>query len=428
MMKILVAEQDPHLAGFMAEALMSQNYGVALAQDGAQAERLALAERFDLMVLDLGSRRGTGAGLLVNLRAARPDLPVLVLSEGSKVEERVEILDAGADDLLAKPFAVAELNARIRALLRRGVATEPTTLMVSDLKLDRILRRVERGGNSISLSTKEFALLEYLMLHAGRAVSRAQIIVEVWHLATGITTNVVDVYINFSSSQVDKPKVGKIAKAVQVAFQDLGIFAPSGTQVPVGDESPVPFNNVQTSQSAGTTGSLGKFVPNAQVKLGGSAETAKAQLQKQVEKVLQKELVKQEVHLRSGPDGLVISLGEVGFFDSGSAHLKDAALPTVAKIAATLQSNGYSVQIEGHSDGVPIHNAQFASNWELSSARATELTRLLIEKYGIPPERLSAAGYAEYHPIADNATEGGRTLNRRVDIILRTPVQAKDAH
>ena len=106
----------------------------------------------------------------------------------------------------------------------------------------------------------------------------------------------------FSSSQVDKPKVGKIAKAVQVAFQDLGIFAPSGTQVPVGDESPVPFNNVQTSQSAGTTGSLGRFVPNAQVKLGGSAEADKAQLQKQVEKVLQKELVKQEVHLRSGPD------------------------------------------------------------------------------------------------------------------------------
>ena len=100
----------------------------------------------------------------------------------------------------------------------------------------------------------------------------------------------------------------------------------------------------------------------------------------------------------------------------------------MAKIAETLQSNGYAVQIEGHSDGVPIHTAQFPSNWELSTARATELTRLLIEKYGIPPARLSAAGYAEYHPIADNATEEGRTLNRRVDIILRAPVQAKDAH
>ncbi len=226
----------------------------------------------------------------------------------------------------------------------------------------------------------------------------------------------------FSSSQVDNRKVGKISKAVQVAFEDLGMFPASGTRVPVSDDAPVPFNSIQTIQSAEHTGSLGRFVPNAQSRLGGAPdETTKAELQKQVEKTLQKELGKQEVHLRSGPDGLIISLGEVGFFDSGSAHLKDAALPTVAKIAATLQSNGCMVQIEGHSDSIPIHNAQYASNWELSTARATELTRLLIEKYGIPPGRLSAAGYAEYHPIAENDTEEGRTLNRRVDIILRTP-------
>lgn len=230
----------------------------------------------------------------------------------------------------------------------------------------------------------------------------------------------------FSSSQVDKPKVGRIAKAVQVAFQDLGIFPPTGTRVPVSDDSPVSVNDVQTSQSSATTGSLGRIVPNAQVKLGGSPEVAtpQGQLQKQVEKALQKELEKKEVHLRSGPEGLVISLGEVGFFDSGSAHLKEEALPTIAKIATTLQGNGYSVQIEGHSDSIPIHNAQFASNWELSTARATELTRLLIEKYSIRPGRLSAAGYAEYHPIADNLTEEGRTLNRRVDIIVREPAAA----
>ena len=233
----------------------------------------------------------------------------------------------------------------------------------------------------------------------------------------------------FSSSQVDNRKVGKVAKAVQVAFQDLGIFAPSGTQVPVADDSPVPFNSVQSVQSSDRTGSLGKFVPDAKSRLGGNpGEPGKAQLQKQVEKALRSELIQQQVHLRSGPDGLVISLGEVGFFDSGSAHLKQTALPTVAKIAATLAGNGYAVQIEGHSDSIPIHTAQYPSNWELSTARATELTRLLIERYGIPPSRLSAAGYAEYHPIADNVTEEGRTLNRRVDIILHASPAASDPH
>ncbi len=214
-MKILLAEQDPYLASFMADALTSQNYGVELAQDGEQAQRLALAGSFDLMVLDLGCRRGSGDGLLTNLRAANPDLPVLVLSEGSRVEERVQILDAGADDFLAKPFAVAEMAARIRALLRRGGVTQPTVLAVSDLRLDRIERTIVRDGRSISLSTKEFALLEYLMLNAGRTVSRAQIIVEVWHLATGITTNVVDVYINYLRRKVDGGSQARLIHTVR---------------------------------------------------------------------------------------------------------------------------------------------------------------------------------------------------------------------
>jgi DNA-binding response OmpR family regulator len=203
LMKILLAEQDPHLASYVAEALHAEHYGVELAQDAEQARQLALAERYDLMVLDLGGRTGGGETVLPAVRAARPGLPVLVLAESARVEERVEILDAGADDLLAKPFAMAEMHARIRALLRRSGPMLATSLVVSDLKLDRMERRVERDGQPISLSGKEFALLEYLMLHAGRTVSRTQIIVDVWHLATGITTNVVDVYINYLRRKVD---------------------------------------------------------------------------------------------------------------------------------------------------------------------------------------------------------------------------------
>ena len=225
----------------------------------------------------------------------------------------------------------------------------------------------------------------------------------------------------FSSSQVDKPKVGKIAKSVQVAFQDLGIFSASTTNVPISDDAPIPFNSVQSVEPSDHTGSLGKFVPKAKSKLGGKEEPeSRAAMQKAVEKSLQKELLKQEVHLRSTPEGLVISLGEVGFFDSGSAEFKPAAQNTLAKIAAVLQNSSLLIQIEGHTDNVPIHNAHFGSNWELSTSRATELTRLLIERYGIPAGRLAASGYAEYHPIADNVTAAGKTLNRRVDIILRT--------
>jgi len=217
-MKILLAEHDPHLATFMADALTSQNFGVELAHDREQAQRLAVAGSFDLMVLDLGARQGVGSagdGLLAAVRATNPSVPVLVLSEGSRVEERVQILDAGADDLMAKPFAVAEMTARIRALLRRGGTSQPSMFVVGDLKLHRMERWVERDGRQISLSSKEFALLEYLMLHAGRVVSRAQIIVDVWHLAGGITTNVVDVYINYLRQKVEGPGLPRLIHTVR---------------------------------------------------------------------------------------------------------------------------------------------------------------------------------------------------------------------
>jgi chemotaxis protein MotB len=117
-------------------------------------------------------------------------------------------------------------------------------------------------------------------------------------------------------------------------------------------------------------------------------------------------------------DGLVISLREFGFFDSGSVTIKPAALPALDRIASLLAIRTCRLRIEGHTDNVPIHTSQISSNWELSTARSTELVRLLIQRYRFSPERLSAAGYAEYHPIASNATVQGRAQNRRVDLVI----------
>src|ERR1700686_3620503 len=122
--------------------------------------------------------------------------------------------------------------------------------------------------------------------------------------------------------------------------------------------------------------------------------------------------------MRSEPDGLVISLREAGFFESGSAKMKTASQPAFDRIASMLRAGDYRLRIEGHTDNAPIHNSQFASNWELSTSRATEIVRLLIVRDGFVADRLSAAGYAEFHPVSSNRTAEGRGANRRVDIII----------
>jgi chemotaxis protein MotB len=121
-----------------------------------------------------------------------------------------------------------------------------------------------------------------------------------------------------------------------------------------------------------------------------------------------------------GPDGLVLSLREIAFFDSGSAEMRTSARGAFGRIAGVLGKSSYRFRIEGHTDNVPIHNSRFKSNWELSSSRATEVVRLLVVQYGLSPQNLAAAGYAEFHPVGDNSTEEGRRINRRVDIVVLT--------
>jgi chemotaxis protein MotB len=158
-----------------------------------------------------------------------------------------------------------------------------------------------------------------------------------------------------------------------------------------------------------------------------------SRIQRDLSLALSRQIASKTVALELGPDGLVISLREAGFFDSGSATPKPATLPTLRAIAARLSGTPYDLRIEGHTDNLPIHNAEFDSNWELSAARATRIARLFLEMKAIPPDQISAAGYAEYHPVADNGTAAGRAENRRVDLVVLPRARldfapAADAH
>ena len=272
-MRILVAEDDTALASFVKKGLESEHYAVDVSADGEQARAMAGELDFDLVVLDLNLPRLDGVAILRFLRTRKPSMPILVLTGRTRVEDRVQCLDLGADDYLGKPFSFTELSARIRALMRRSHLPAESVLAVDDLKLDRVERRVERAGRRIELTSKEFCLLEYLMRNAGRRITRAMIIEHVWNLSFDTCTNVVDVYVNYLRRKVDKRKVGHLALAIQVAFQELGVFSASNTQIPIDAKDPMPFSTVQAIENNERVTAMGRIVspPNgplsAQVKM-----------------------------------------------------------------------------------------------------------------------------------------------------------------
>jgi chemotaxis protein MotB len=223
----------------------------------------------------------------------------------------------------------------------------------------------------------------------------------------------------YASAQVDQRKVGKLALAIQVAFQELGVFPASTTKIPFDANEPMPFSTVQVIQNARHNTELGRIASPPQDSLTAASEEANlTTLQAELQQALRQEIASHAVALHRETEGLVISLREFGFFDSGSAAWRPSAMPALDRIASILAIRTCRLRIEGHTDNIPIHTAQMASNWELSTARSTELVRLLIVRYRFSPERLSAAGYAEYHPIASNDTAQGRAQNRRVDIVI----------
>jgi DNA-binding response OmpR family regulator len=221
-MRLLIAEDDAALAGFVRKGLEAEHYAVDVSEDGEQARSLAAELDYDLVVLDLNLPRLDGVSILRHLRTRKPSMPILVLTGRNRVEDRVQCLDLGADDYLGKPFSFTELSARIRALLRRSHLPAESVLTVADLRLDRVERRVERAGRRIELTSKEFALLEYLMRNAGRRITRTMIIEHVWNLSFDTCTNVVDVYINYLRRKIDDGFSQRLIHTIRGVGYELG--------------------------------------------------------------------------------------------------------------------------------------------------------------------------------------------------------------
>lgn len=231
--------------------------------------------------------------------------------------------------------------------------------------------------------------------------------------------------VMFAASQVDQRKVGRLALAVQIAFEQMAIFPPSSTAAPLTTDDAMPLQNAQLLDQVDRSESIRvttRMKPHPAIPSGST--TAIRQMRKELEDALGTEIKNGKVTIQMRREGLVISLKEVGFFDSGSADLRDGAIPMLDRIAAVLSSRPYNLRIEGHTDNVPIHTARFISNWDLSAARAITIVSLFVQKYGISPERLSAGGYAEFHPVSDNSTSEGRAANRRVDVVVLAPQTA----
>jgi DNA-binding response OmpR family regulator len=202
-MRILVVEDDQKVADFIQRGLEQEGYAVDVLHEGTGAGEQAAIIDYDAVVLDLMLPGRSGFQVLRDVRARKPSLPVLILTAKASIEERVTGLNAGADDYMAKPFALAELSARLRAILRRGAPRE-NVLRLADLEIDTVGRSVRRGGRRIELKPKEYALLEYLMRSAGRPVTKALIIEHVWDIHFDSVSNVVEVHINSLRNKVDK--------------------------------------------------------------------------------------------------------------------------------------------------------------------------------------------------------------------------------
>ena len=204
--RILLVEDEPGIVDFVRRGFEADGFEVQTAPDGIQGERLALTDGFDAIVLDLMLPGRGGLEVLASVRAAKPEVPVIVLTARGEIEDRVAGLDAGAVDYLVKPFSLAELLARVRAQLRVVAQTSPTTLRGGDIEVNLLTRRVRRGDKAVQLSSTEFELLVYLLRHHGQVLSREQILSAVWGYEHDPATNVVDVYIGYLRRKLGRPE------------------------------------------------------------------------------------------------------------------------------------------------------------------------------------------------------------------------------
>lgn len=213
----------------------------------------------------------------------------------------------------------------------------------------------------------------------------------------------------YAFSKADQKKQAQVTEAVNEAFRTFGLAANAAPPTK-------PIDGAYTSP--GLPSAAPATVVGESLLTPGKVKEDLDKIRHELQQSMAKEISEHTVSIHMGRDGLVISLREAGFFDSGSAIPHPTALATLKRIAATLGTMPYDIRVEGHTDNIPIHTAEYASNWELSSARATHIARLFLSLNTISPDRLSAAGYAEFHPLATNDTAEGRSTNRRVDLVI----------
>ncbi len=221
-MRVLVTEDEAKVAAFLRRALEEEGYAVDIAADGAAGLALAQAADYDLLILDHLLPKMSGLDLCRELRSARYDAPILMVTARDALEDKVAGLDAGADDYLTKPFSLDELLARVRALLRRRGGRGPAALTVNDLTLDPQTRQATRGGRASELSAREYALLDYLMRNARRPVTRAMIAEHVWGFDFEHGSNVIDVYISYLRAKIDRGEAHKMIRTLRHVGYQLG--------------------------------------------------------------------------------------------------------------------------------------------------------------------------------------------------------------
>jgi DNA-binding response OmpR family regulator len=222
MPRVLVVEDERKVLRSLERGLQAEGYEVVTAATGSEGLRLATALPFDGLVLDLMLPGRDGLQVLAELRRAGKATPVLILTARDAIEDRVTGLDAGADDYLVKPFAFAELLARLRALLRRGQADRETVLRAGELEMDLLARRVARGGEEVPLTQREFEVLEYFLRHQGQAVTREMLGRDVWKEPNHALTNVIEVYITLLRRKLERPGQGPLIHTVRGVGYCLG--------------------------------------------------------------------------------------------------------------------------------------------------------------------------------------------------------------
>ncbi len=223
-MRVLIIEDNPKMAMAIQRGLTEHGYAADACHTGYEGEELAAIEPYDLVILDVMLPDRDGVDVCRNLRRREINKPVLMLTALSGTHDKVAGLDAGADDYLTKPFEFDELLARVRALLRRGEATEGRTLTCEDLELDLYTRTAKRGGEDYELSNKEFGLLEYLMRNPNRVLSRTQIAEKVWDMNFEPGSNVIDVYISSLRKKVDRGFERELIHTIKGAGYRFGVM------------------------------------------------------------------------------------------------------------------------------------------------------------------------------------------------------------